>query len=136
MPRILSDEPCKVTFFDNIAGSKITLEYRLPTSEERIKYTNSQVARHGRKIESTTGETRMKYGARILTGITDGDFIKADGKSLSSSPQSKNYDAGWKEVIAKYAPDVIAMLAMQVFENALMSDEPDTKDETDNKDPS
>lgn len=127
MPRILSDQPCLVTFFDNISGDKITLKYRLPTTEERIKYTNSQVSRHGRKVESTMGETRQKYGLRVLLGITDGNFQKADGKPLSSNQESPAYDPDWKTVIAKFAPDVVAMLAMHVFENSLTTDEPETE---------
>lgn len=119
MPRILSDKPCKVTFADNIAGGNITLEYRLPTTEERIAYTNGQVSRHGRKIESIMGNTRMKFGAKILTGIADGEFQKEDGKPLSSRQDSPDYNAEWKALVEKYAPDVVAMLAMHVFENAL-----------------
>jgi hypothetical protein len=127
--RTLSDKPCKVTFADNIAGGNITLEFRLPTTEERITYSNSQVARHGRKVESILGDTRMKFGAKILTGITDGEFQKEDGKPLSSKPESKDYDAGWKALVEKFAPDVVAMLAMHVFENALsMGDEGEDKD--------
>jgi hypothetical protein len=125
MPRILSDQPCNVTFSDNISGDKITVEYRMPTSEERIKYANSQISRHGGKITSTTGETRQKYGMRILTGIADGSFVKGDGKPLSSNPQSPDYDPAWKAIVIKYASDVISQLAMHVFENALMDEELD-----------
>ena len=119
MPRILSNKPCKVTFMDNLAGGNITVEYRMPTTTERIEYSNSNVSRHGRKVESIIGDTRMKFGAKILTGITDGDFQKEDGKPLSSKPESKDYDAGWKALVEEFAPDVVAMLAMHVFENAL-----------------
>ena len=134
MPRLLSDKPCKVTFADNLAGGNITLEYRMPTTEERISYTNGQISRHGRKVESIMGNTRMKFGAKILTGITDGEFQKDDGKALSSRQDSPDYDAGWKALVEKFAPDVVAMLAMHVFENALtMSDQ---GDEGDDKDPS
>jgi hypothetical protein len=119
MPRILSNEPCSVTFDDNIAGGKIKVLYRQPTTEERIKYTNSQIERHGRKVDSILGNTRMKFGKKIFVGITDGDFVKADGKPLSSDPKSKDYDETWKTIVETYAPDVISMLAIHVFENAL-----------------
>lgn len=132
MARILSDKPCKVTFIDNIADGNITVEYRLPTTEERIKYTNSQVSRHGRKVESIMGDTRMKFGAKILTGITDGEFQKEDGKPLSSRDASPDYDPQWKSLVEKYAPDVIAMLAIHVFEAALTKSEPDDEDEAEN----
>jgi hypothetical protein len=133
MPRILSDEPCEVTFDDNIAGGKIKIRYRMPTTEERIKYSNSQVNRSGRKLESIIGDTRQKFGKIILAGITDGDFMTAGNKPLSSNEGSPHYDAGWKEIVAKYAPDVIAMLAMHVFENALILG--DGNDEQEDEDP-
>jgi hypothetical protein len=128
--RILSDEPCKITFSDNIAGGSITLEFRPPTMEERIKFANSLVTRHGRKVEYTQGETRSKYGFKILTGITDGEFAKPGNIPISSNPQSADFTADWKELVAKYAPDVIAMLAMHVFENALSKVE--TEDDEEN----
>ncbi|MFA5423037.1 MAG: hypothetical protein WC374_04200 [Phycisphaerae bacterium] len=130
MARILSDKPCRITFQDNIAGGSITLEYKLPSAEDRIKYSNSLISRHGKKIESTMGETRMKFGAKILSGIADGEFQKEDGKPLSSKQDSPNYDAEWKSFIEKYAPDVIAMLAMHVFENALTIGEVEEEDPT------
>jgi len=131
--RILSDEPCKITFSDNISGGSITVEYRPPTMEERIKYANSLVTRHGRKVEYTQGETRMKFGAKILTGITDGEFAKPGNKPVSSKSGSPDYAADWKALVEKYAPDVISMLAMHVFENALSKSEPEDDDEE--KDP-
>jgi hypothetical protein len=117
--RILSDEPCKVTFTDNIAGGKITLEYRLPTPDERVIYSNALITRKGKKVESAYGETRQKWGYNILTGITDGEFGRNKKTPISSSPQSPIYDAEWKEIVKKFAPDVIERLAMHVFENAL-----------------
>jgi hypothetical protein len=134
MPRILSNEPCRVTFEDNIAGGNITVLYRLPTTEERIKYANSNVSRHGRKVESILGDTRMKFGRKIFVGITDGDFVKADGTPLSSNPKSPNYDETWKTIIETHAPDVISMLAVHVFENALTLG--DGSDEKEVEDPS
>jgi hypothetical protein len=86
------------------------------------------ISRNGRKIESTMGETRMKFGAKILCGIADGEFQKADGKALSSKQDSPDYDAGWKDSVVKYAPDVVATLAMHVFENALMISETEVED--------
>ncbi|MFA6290231.1 MAG: hypothetical protein WC637_00540 [Victivallales bacterium] len=128
MPRILSNEPCKVTFQDNIAGGNITLEYTLPSAEDRIKYSNSMISRKGRKVEAVYGETRMKYGEKILSGIKDGDFLKNDGTKLSSNPESPAYNADWKKMIVDFAPDVIAMLAMHVFENALTINETELED--------
>jgi len=136
MARILSDEPCKVTFDDNIAGGKITVFYRLPTPEERIKYSNSQISRHGRKVESIVGDTRQKFGLKILTGITDGEFAKEKNKLISSNPESPDYDPTWKSIIAKHASDVVANLAMHAFEGALTREEPEEEGEETAEDPS
>lgn len=136
MARLLSDEPCKVTFDDNIAGGKITVFYRLPTSEERIKYSNSQVSRNGRKIESILGQTRQTFGLKILTGITDGEFAKEKNKLISSNPGSPDYDPAWKTIIAKHASDVVAMLAQHVFEGALTREEPESEGDETTEDPS
>jgi hypothetical protein len=119
MARILSDEPCKVTFDDNIGGGNLTVFFRPPTPQERMEYSNSQVSRHGRKVDSILGNTRMKFGLKIITGIADGDFVKGDKKPLSSDPTSPNYDENWKDIIKRLASDVISMLAIHAFENAL-----------------
>lgn len=129
MPRILNDKPCEVTFDDTISDTKITLSYRLPTTEERIKYTNSTITRKRNRIESTIGETRLKFGAAILIGFKEGAFATDKG-ILSSDPASPNYDPEWKSIIKKYAQDVITMLAIHVFESPLsVDDAPDDEDE-------
>jgi hypothetical protein len=127
---MLSEKPLSVTFVDNLSGGQITLEYNAPSTEDRIQYSNSIVARRGKKIEMFTGQARAKFGAKILCGIKDGDFVKGDGKALSSNAASPDYDPGWKEFITKYAPDVVQMLAMHVFENALSLAEVDEEDPT------
>jgi hypothetical protein len=132
MARILSDKPNGVTFFDRISESKITLFYRMPTTEERIAYSNSLITRRGTKVESNIGEARGKYGARILTGFKDGDFATEDGP-LSSDPASPNFKPNWKAILLQYAQDVVDMLAIHVFEASLMIDTPD--DEVKTEDP-
>lgn len=134
MPRVLNDKPCEVTFFDRISDSRITLYYRLPTPEERIKYTNSGITRRGNKMEPRLGETRVNYGLLILTGFKDGDFEKAPRQPIASDQESPNYDPGWKSLVKQYAADVLEMLAVHVFEASLVSDLPDDNN-GDTKDP-
>jgi len=126
MPRLLNDKkPCEVTFYDRISDSKLTIFYRLPTTEERVAYTNSLATRRGNKIESNVGTARLKYGTAIMLGFKDGDFEKEEGKPLASDPKSPNFDPLWKTFVRQYAQDVIEMLAMHVFESSLVSDDPD-----------
>jgi hypothetical protein len=117
--RILSNDPCVIKCNDNISGGFLTLYYRLPTTEERIEYTNSQVSRKGGKIESILGDTRMKFGYDILTGFAEGDFGKDKNTPISSDPASPLYDPKWKDIIKQYSGDVITWLASYVFENPL-----------------
>lgn len=119
MPRTLSSGQCELTFYDKLSGSNITLFYRIPTAEEQIKYINSQVTRNGRKIESTMGENRLDGGLKILLGFKEGAFENEKGKLISSDPQSANYNEKWKDLVSTFAPDVIARLAMVVFEGSL-----------------
>lgn len=119
MARSLSSERCEVTFYDKLSDSRITLFYRLPTTEEQIKYTNSHITRRGKNIESTLGESRIAGGLKIMTGFKDGAFEDDKGKLISSDPQSGDYRPDWKELVHKYAPDIIARLAMHVYEASL-----------------
>jgi hypothetical protein len=116
--------------YDKLSDSKITIFYRLPTTEEQIKYTNSYVSRKGRKIESTQGETRIKFGEAIIKGFKEGAFCDAEGKLIASDPESPNYNAAWKTIVKKYAPDIIARLAVHVFEGSIEIDETDEEDPT------
>jgi hypothetical protein len=117
--RILSDEPCVVKCNDNIAGGFLTLKFRLPTTEERIEYSNSQVNRKGGKIESIIGNTRMKFGYDVFIGFADGDFGKDKKTPISSDPASPLYASDWKDIIKIHSSDVITWLAQHVFENSL-----------------
>jgi len=122
MPRELSDKPCEVTFYDRISDSEITLLYRLPTTEARVKYNSSLITRRGNKFTSSVGSARMKFGADILIGFKEGAFANEKGELISSDPASERYDQNWKELVKKYAPDVIESLAIVVFESSLMPD--------------
>lgn len=128
MPRLLNDKPCEVTFFDRISESKITLSYRLPTTEERIAYTNALFTRRGNKIENNTGAARLRSGSAILLGFRDGAF-ETDKGPLSSDPRSPHFDPDWKKTVRQYAPDVIEMLATHAFESSLIADMPDFADD-------
>jgi hypothetical protein len=120
MPRELSNQPCEVTFNDKISGDKITIHYRMPTTEERIKYVNGFVTRQGNQIVSTIGELRMKAGAKIFVGFKKGSFSVPGKGLISSTPGEENYEPAWKAIVRQYAPDVIEMLALHAFESSLV----------------
>ena len=118
MPRELSAEPCEVTFDDRISGDKITLYYRMPTTEERVKYANGYVTRKGNQIVSTLGELRMKAGSAVLTGFNTGAF-QTDKGLISSKAGEPGYDPAWKAAVKQHASDIVEALAIHVFESSL-----------------
>jgi hypothetical protein len=126
MGRILDDEPCVLKLNDRISNSKLTLEYRTPTTAERIAYSNALVTRRGNKVEYNHTATRVKYGLLILTGFADGDFYKSKKKPLSWKPDSPDYDKEWKKIIKEKAADIMEMLAIHVFEMSVVQEAPDT----------
>jgi len=139
---ILGDDKRTVIIEDNKTGQEVLLEYRDPSTEEEIQYSNNQIKRRGNKPQIEVAETRLKYGARVLTGIREGDFgqIK-DGKTcpLSSDPNSENYNPAWKKLVKKHARHLIMLLAVHVFEAPARlvgseEKEDDEGDEVDNED--
>jgi len=120
MPRITAPDVInELKINDAISGETISLFYRLPTTEERVRYGKASIRREGNKIKNEIVESRQKYGKLILTGIKDGDFVKIEnGKevSYSSNPQSPDYDSNWKELVCRYASDLVEFMALQIFE--------------------
>lgn len=126
MPLRLSNERNELRVFDNISGSELVLFYRMPTTRETVAYTNALVRRERNRMVIRQGETRMKYGKRILTGIRDGDFEvpAADGYvPMSSTPGSAHYLPEWKEKIEEHASYLIEHLAVHVFERPSVDDD-------------
>ena len=60
-----------LTIQDHLSGSKIHLNYRMPTTKEIISYRNGSTRREGNQLVSRTGENRMEHGKLILTGFGD-----------------------------------------------------------------
>ena len=120
MARRLGDDLNEMRFQDNLSGSEIVLYYRMPTTKERVAYTNESYQRKGRKLINRSVETRLKFGLKILMGFREGDFErKVGGKWVpmsSDGPASENYYPEWKEHIEKYASDLVEHLAMRVFD--------------------
>lgn len=108
-----------LTIQDHLSGSKIHLNYRMPTTKEIISYRNGSTRREGNQLVSRTGENRMEHGKLILTGFGDGAFEKQVGGKwapISSDPKSPHYDPEWKEFVCENAPDLIETLAVHVFD--------------------
>lgn len=127
MPRLLSDDHNKLKIHDNISNSEMVLFYRTPTSQENTQYTNEVTVRKRNRIVSRLGETRQKYGAEILTGFRDGDFVRKNERNeivpIASDPDSPNYYPEWKDLVREKASDLIEALAIHVFESSVETED-------------
>lgn len=120
MPRIMDDGVNTLKIWDNISGSELEVQYRTPTTEEYNAFLNESIKRKRNKVLFRTAQARLKFGLKILTGIREGDFmVKKKGKlvPLVSDPESRGYDPEWKQKMEKHAADIVALLAVHVFEN-------------------
>jgi len=132
MARRLGDELNEMRFQDNLSDTEIVLFYRMPTTKERMAYTNEAYQRKGNKVINRSTATRMKYGLRILGGFRDGDFEHKQGdgwKPIASDSASDNYFPEWKEHIEKYASDLVEHLALRVFDMPVQVPEEQDEDQ-------
>jgi hypothetical protein len=118
-------------------NSFLTIYHESATAEERIAYRSSQWKRDGSKIESRLTEARQEWGEKKITGFKEGDFkfktssLEGEGKgegelrTISSDPESPNYDPNWKALLRKYAPDVLEAVAEHIFESTFTIAEQD-----------
>lgn len=126
MARRLGAELNTLKIQDNISGDEIEVYWRPPTTKERAAYANESIRRRGRKVRTRVGEARQKYGLLIMSGIREGDFeVKQDEKwvPLASDPESENYNAEWKNIVLRDAPDIVELLAAHVFDASAEVDE-------------
>lgn len=122
MARDFSAAPNELRLHDNISNSVIVLKYRTPSAKEQAEYTNGMTKRVRNKLINCTGEQRQKYGAQILTGFREGDFLK-EGAAFSSERESSHYDPEWKTLVSKFAPDLVETLAIHAFEQTASEDD-------------
>ena len=107
---------------DHISDSKLSLNYRMPTTKEVQAYINKRYERKKNRMVDNTAQVRITFGKRIITGVNEGDFERTIGedqyKPISSDKSSPNYYPEWKDWMAKNASDILTILAVRVFENS------------------
>ncbi len=140
MPRLLGNKDNTINLQDNISGSELEIYYRNPTTRERQGYQNAAYPRKRNKIKNCQIEARLNYGLRIITGFRVGDFvIEMDGeeKVISSRVGDVGYCEDWKDLLERYASDVVMIVAAQVFDaptTVVDSDEEEMDDEGEDAD--
>lgn len=131
MPRIIGTDRNELIINDPISNSQLGLYYRMPTTSERQGYMNAAVKRVKNKISLHQAEARMKYGAKILVGIRDGDFLRMEaGKAvpMSSNPASPDYYEFWQDEIESGCGDLVMALAAIVFDGGIDVATPEDED--------
>jgi len=142
MPRIIGENiKNQLLIPDKFAGGFCTVFYRPGTTEERIAYPSAQWERKDGKIRNRRREALLDYGEMVILGFEEGYFkfktpsplggepsstspspLGGEGRgegelrTISSDPESKNYDPNWKALLRKYAPDILEAVAEHVFE--------------------
>lgn len=90
-----------IAFAVNESDSKIGLYYSSVETDDLVKYNDEALQLLLKKATAKEiQDFKIEKGKKILTGIREGDFCCGDVK-ISSDPQSKNYRADWKDLLAK-----------------------------------
>jgi len=119
MPRILGAERNEIVFKDPLSGDHVALYYRQPTTSERQGYMNDVIKRNKNSVTMHRAEALAKWGAKVLVGVRDGDFLRMEAGQavpLSSDPGSPDYYEGWRAEIEAGCGDLVAAMAAQVFD--------------------
>ncbi len=122
MARLLSEraETNLMRIHDPVSGTSVGLNYRLPTTAERVAYFAALLQREGDVAVSALLETRRRFGLALLCGLAEGDFeLPSPGggsRRISSEPGAPNFEPRWKELLEERAPELVEALAYHLFE--------------------
>ncbi|MEN6477856.1 MAG: hypothetical protein ABFC75_07710 [Rectinema sp.] len=120
--RDLAAEKFVAEITDGRSGDTHELYYRQPSNEEIAAYQARLVTRRGNKLTMNIHETRLKYGAKILTGFKKGT-IGLNGRAISSEEIDPDYYADWKKVLVEKAPDLVCAVAIAAFDGTGLKQE-------------
>jgi hypothetical protein len=105
---------------DNLSNSELVVYYRMPTTSERQEYLNRRQIRKGKVFVDNTIVNKADFGARIITGVREGDFERLGDNGqylpISSDQQSEYYYPEWREWMAEHCNDILMVIAYRAFE--------------------
>ena len=119
MARRECDQQNELKIRDNISGSDITLNFRMPTTRERQDYQNKALQRKRNKIVENQAEARLEAGLKIITGFKEGDFerkVNGEYQAFTWREGAENYYPDWKAWLGQHAADLVILLAAHVFD--------------------
>jgi|LGVE01.1.fsa_nt_gb hypothetical protein len=117
--RVLGAQKNELKVLDRLSETTVTLYYDMPTTKDRMNYSNALVKRIGKKVKIELSTVRLKYGLKLLTGFAENDFgQEVDGVTvaISSDPNMEFFLPDWKEYLQKYASDIVEYFSAAVFE--------------------
>ena len=108
----------KIVFKDSLSHTKLSISYRMPTTDEVISYIHEKYSNPNLTIRDIS-LLQMKYAKNLLTGIGKANFgIVVDDKiiPLSSDKKDPDYREDWKGLLCDYYPQLILLFANHVLE--------------------
>ncbi len=150
MPRIMTNT-VTLNLTDNLTGDVVALTFLKPNAKMRNKYNNAAYQRKGKRVVTNTAIARVEFGQKILIGIREGDFLvnpiehenfenlkddmifitddQTPYLTISSDPKSKYYVTDWKEIVLKYADELLETGVSMLFDNPATLEEQDNDTE-------
>lgn len=124
MPLILTGQNT-LEIKDNVSGTTLEFGYRLPTQAERTAYTKATIQHKGNKVlsKANTFQEQAALGRTVLLGFRKGDLANEAGKLISSDKSDPDYDPTWKDMLAKYRPDILAAVGRLVIKSTSTPEE-------------
>ncbi len=120
MGRLLEESVKNILWItDPVSNSRIGVQYRIPTSHERVMYWRAVWDPKKKLPVPDASGIRAYWGEKIFEGFTDGSFekmIEGERRQISCNPESKDYFPEWREWIVKCSPDILEALGFEVFE--------------------
>jgi len=139
MPRRPGEKIVKTNIWDNMERCDVTFSHRLPTTKERIAFSNEKIRRVRNKVIFKEAETRIKYALMILKGIPEGHFERKtdDGKfvPVASDPESKNFYDKWKDVVYETGADLLETFGAYIYEGSAEVDREEIQPDEDSGEP-
>lgn len=123
MPReTRKDNRIELPLYDPLTGDTSTVYYRTPTNAERIQFEAACVKGKGKKSRYEPAEAQIVFGARLCTGIKDGDFTH-EGKPISSDKDSGHYFPEWLDLMKETCGDLLKGISAHAFRTTVVETE-------------
>jgi len=110
---------------DKTSGKLLEFHYRFPTQSERDAYQKATMKRKGNKIltKSNVFPEQTALGKCVLLGFKKGCLANEAGQIISSDKTDPAYDPNWKGLLAKWRPDILAVVGRMAINPTSTPDE-------------